>query len=68
MAHENELPMYRMAGIVFIILFISAYGEQNEPNVEHTQYCERVQAYEDTKHLNNSDVLGHRNFENRNCG
>ena len=67
MPHKNELPMYRMAGIIFTFLFIVAYLDQDEPNAEHIQYCERVAAYEETKHLQQGDILGHRNYEDRNC-
>lgn len=63
----NELTMYRMAGLIFTLLVVVAYLDQDEPKVEHVQYCERVKAYEETKHLQQGDILGHRNYKNINC-
>lgn len=65
---KHEGLMYKSAGVIFVILLIAYPSkERKEEQIEHVQYCERVVAYEDTKHLPDGEILGHRNYDDRYC-
>lgn len=52
-------------GIFCITLILTMMGLPEEPTIN--EYCERVALYEQTKHLPERDILGHRNFKERQC-
>lgn len=53
--------------IAFFILVVLLIADHDHVDVEHIEYCERVEAYEATKHLPEDDIQGHRNFKEIDC-
>lgn len=52
-------------GLFCIVLIFALKALPSEP--VHDGYCERVALYEQTKHLPERDILGHKNYEGRRC-
>lgn len=59
--------IYVAFAVLFGTLVVVKSKDIDIQQIEHIEYCERVEAYEATKHLPEGEIQGHRNFKEIDC-